>query len=125
MAKRIQAQEPLYGEGHVVTPDELHRSCRDNLSYVFGQLAGEPTVGIEVPRATGIRRAETGVPLSAVLQAFRIGGRLVRELLIEHADEDTQDTLLRSATESPAPTVRDRTASCGRLYSWPARLQAR
>jgi hypothetical protein len=99
MALRIQALEPLYREGHLVTPDELRGSCRDNLSYVFGQLAGEPTVGIEVPRTTGIRRAETGVPLSAVLQAFRIGGRLVWEILVEHADDDTQDALLRSAAD--------------------------
>ncbi len=99
MASRIRAQEPLYRDGHVVTPDELRRSCRDNLSYVFGQLAGEPTIGIEVPRATGIRRGETGVPLSAVLQAFRIGGRLIWEILIEHADEHTRDVLLRSAAD--------------------------
>jgi hypothetical protein len=99
MAERIQALEPLYRDGHIVTPDELHASCRDNLSYVFGQLAGQPTVGIEVPRATGIRRAETGVPLSAVLQAFRVGGRLVWDILIEHADADAQDTLLKSAAD--------------------------
>jgi len=99
MASRIRAQEPLYRDGHVVTPDELRRSCRDNLSYVLGQLAGDPTIGIEVPRATGIRRGATGVPLSAVLQAFRIGGRLIWEILIESADEHTQDVLLRSAAD--------------------------
>jgi hypothetical protein len=99
MAERIQAQEPLYREGHVVAPDELRRSCRDNLLYVFGRLAGDPNIGIEAPRATGVRRAESGVPLSAVLQAFRIGGRLVWELLVEHADHEAQDTLLRCAAD--------------------------
>jgi hypothetical protein len=99
LATRIQVQEPLYRGGDMVTADELRRSCRDNLAYVFGQLAGEPMVGIEVPRATGARRGEAGVPLSAVLQAFRIGGRLIWEILIEHADEDTQDVLLRSAAD--------------------------
>jgi PucR-like helix-turn-helix protein/diguanylate cyclase with GGDEF domain len=99
MATRIRSQEPLYRDGHMVTPDELRRSCRDNLSYVFGRLAGEPTIGIEVPHATGIRRGETGVPLSAVLQAFRIGGRLIWDILIEHANEHTQDVLLRSAAD--------------------------
>ncbi|HZE48403.1 MAG TPA: helix-turn-helix domain-containing protein [Jatrophihabitantaceae bacterium] len=99
MAERIQAQEPLYREGHVVAPDELRRSCRDNLLYVFGRLAGDPNIGIEAPRATGVRRAESGVPLSAVLPAFRIGGRLVWELLVEHADHEAQDTLLRCAAD--------------------------
>jgi hypothetical protein len=99
MVDRIRAQEPLYAEGHLVTPDELLQSCRDNLLYVLRRLAGEPDVGTEAPRASGARRAQTGVPLSAVLQAFRIGGRLVWELLIEHADPDAQDTLLRCAAD--------------------------
>ncbi|MDT4963065.1 MAG: hypothetical protein QOF87_2712 [Pseudonocardiales bacterium] len=99
MAARIQAQEPLYREGQVVPADELRRSCQDNLLYVFGRLAGDPNVGVEAPRATGVRRAEAGVPLSAVLQAFRIGGRLVWELLVEHADDAAQDTLLRCAAD--------------------------
>jgi hypothetical protein len=103
MASLIQIQEPLYAQGLAVAPEELHRSCRENLLYVFGRLAGEPNVGTEAPRATGIRRAEAGVPLSALLQAFRIGGRLVWELLVEHADaagqNNAQDALLRCAAD--------------------------
>lgn len=99
MAERIRAREPLYAEGLAVSPDELRNSCRDNLLYVFGRLAGVPNVGTEAPRATGSRRAEAGVPLSALLQAFRVGGRLVWELLVEHADEHAQDALLRYAAD--------------------------
>ena len=104
MAERISAQEPLYAEGLAVSPDELRESCRENLLYVFGRLAGEPNVGTEAPRATGSRRAVAGVPLSALLQAFRVGGRLVWELLVEHADEHTQDALLRYAADIWAVT---------------------
>jgi PucR C-terminal helix-turn-helix domain/GGDEF-like domain len=99
MADRIRAQEPLYREGHAVTPDDLRKSCRDNLLYVFGRLAGEPNIGTEAPRATGARRAEAGIPLSALLSAYRIGGRFIWELLVEHADPGEQDTLLRSAAD--------------------------
>jgi PucR C-terminal helix-turn-helix domain/GGDEF-like domain len=99
MAEQIRAQEPLYADGQAVTPEELRESCRNNLLYVFGRLAGEPNLGTEAPRATGVRRAEAGVPLSALLQAFRIGGRLIWELLVEHADADAQDTLLRCAAD--------------------------
>jgi hypothetical protein len=99
MADRIRAQEPLYREGHAVTPDDLRKSCRDNLLYVFGRLAGEPNIGPEAPRATGARRAEAGIPLSALLSAYRIGGRFIWELLVEHADPGEQDTLLRSAAD--------------------------
>jgi hypothetical protein len=99
MASLIQLQEPLYAEGQAVAPAELQRSCRENLLYVFGRLAGEPNVCTEAPRATGARRAEAGVPLSALLQAFRVGGRLVWELLVEHADDHAQDALLRCAAD--------------------------
>jgi hypothetical protein len=99
MADRIRAQEPLYAEGQAVAPEDLRQSCRDNLLYVFGRLAGELDLGTEAPRATGIRRAEAGVPLSSLLQAFRIGGRLIWELLVENADTAQQDTLLRCAAD--------------------------
>jgi PucR C-terminal helix-turn-helix domain/GGDEF-like domain len=99
MAELIRSQEPLYAEGLAVSPDELRQSCRENLLYVFGRLAGEPTIGTEAPRATGSRRAEAGVPLSALLQAFRVGGRLIWELLVENADEAAQDALLRCAAD--------------------------
>jgi hypothetical protein len=99
MADRIRSLEPMYAEGLAVSPDELRESCGVNLHYVFGRLAGEPNMGTEAPRATGSRRAEAGVPLSALLQAFRVGGRLVWDLLVEHADEQAQDALLRCAAD--------------------------
>jgi PucR C-terminal helix-turn-helix domain/GGDEF-like domain len=104
MAERITSLEPLYAEGLAVSPEELRASCRENLLYVFGRLAGEPNIGTEAPRATGSQRALAGVPLSALLQAFRVGGRLVWELLVEHADEHTQDALLRYAADIWAVT---------------------
>ena len=99
MAERIRAHEPLYREGRVVTPEDLRRSCGDNLRYVLGRLAGDADIDTEAPRATGTRRAETGVPLSALLQAYRIGGRLIWDLFLENADRGHQDTLLRSAAD--------------------------
>jgi PucR C-terminal helix-turn-helix domain len=92
MAERIRAHEPLYREGRVVTPEELRQSCGDNLRYVLGRLAGDIDIDTEAPRATG-------VPLSALLQAYRIGGRLIWDLFIENAARDHQDTLLRSAAD--------------------------
>ena len=104
MAERIRSGEPLYAEGLAVSPEELRKSCRENLLYVFGRLAGEPNIGTEAPRATGSRRAEAGVPLSALLQAYRMGGRFVWDLLVEHADEHAQDALLRCAADIWAVT---------------------
>jgi hypothetical protein len=99
MAERVRTEIPLYAEGQLVSHEELVASCRDNTRYVLGQLAGAPRVSIDAPRSTGATRAEDGVPYAAVLQAFRVGGRFIWELLVERADPDAHDILLLAAAD--------------------------
>lgn len=99
MTKRIQAAEPLYGDGRVVSHEELLRSCTENVRFVLGRIAGGAGASAEAPRATGELRAEQGVPLSGVMLAYRIGGRYIWELFVEHADDATRETLLRCAAD--------------------------
>jgi hypothetical protein len=100
LAARIQQAESVYRDGHV-PPEDLRRSCRDNLVHVFTRLAGRRPPGLEAPRATGRRRAEQGVPLPAILHAYRIGGRYIWETLLGHAPESgpARDELLRAAAD--------------------------
>jgi hypothetical protein len=104
MAARIRAGIPLYRDGRTVPVAALDASCSDNLRYVLGNLAGTPVVDREEPRATGVARAEAGVPYAAVLQAYRVGGRFIWELLVERADATARDTLLRAAADIWAVT---------------------
>jgi hypothetical protein len=99
MAERICAEIPLYADGQSVSYEQLTASCRDNMRYVLGQLAQEPRVSIDAPRATGAARAEQSVPYAAVLQAFRVGGRFIWELLVERADPEVHDVLLLAAAD--------------------------
>ncbi len=99
MAERICSEIPVYAEGQVLGYDELVASCAHNLRYVLGILAGDDPPSLDPPRATGAARAEQGLPYDAVLQAFRIGGRFIWELLVEHAAADQQDTLIRAAAD--------------------------
>jgi hypothetical protein len=99
MAERIRVGVPLYRDGQLVTDEELLRSCADNLRYVLGNLAGAPDVDQQAPHATGTTRAEQGVPYSAVLQAYRIGGRFIWELLVDRADPGVRDALLLAAAD--------------------------
>lgn len=98
MAARIREEIGLYAAGEVVTDEQLISSCRDNTAYVLGQLAGEE-VSSDIPRATGAVRAEQGVPYAEVLQAFRVGGRFIWELLVERADPEARDVLLLAAAD--------------------------
>jgi hypothetical protein len=99
MAERVCAEIPLYAEGELVPLEQLTASCCDNTRFVLGQLAHEPQVSIDAPRATGTARAEQGVPYAAVLQAFRVGGRFIWELLVERADPEAHDVLLLAAAD--------------------------
>lgn len=99
MAERVAAAVPSYAREQFISRDELIRSCVSNMRYVLGQLAGDPAASIEGPRATGSVRAEQGVPYAAVLEAFRVGGRFIWELLVESAAADSRDVLLLAAAD--------------------------
>jgi len=99
MAERVLAEVPYYAEGQLVELDQLVASCQDNLRFVLGNLAGDGGVSVDSPRATGRVRAEQGVPFAAVLQAFRVGGRFIWELLVEASDPSQRDVLLLAAAD--------------------------
>jgi len=90
---------PSYVDNPLVPFEDLLASCTDNLRFVLGNLAGTPAISIDAPRSTGARRAEQGMPYAVVLQAFRVGGRFIWELLVDRADEDARDVLLRAAAD--------------------------
>ncbi|WP_282692152.1 helix-turn-helix domain-containing protein [Streptomyces sp. CC208A] len=83
----IRAHSGTYASGDPVTRQDLWAVCRDNMLRAledFGGLA--PTVGDfeGAARETGRRRAEQGVPLDTVLQAYRRGGRVLWQVMAEH-----------------------------------------
>ncbi|WP_330179350.1 helix-turn-helix domain-containing protein [Nocardia sp. NBC_01503] len=88
VAAEIERAEPVYGSLHAVTPEDLRRANRANLESILGHLAGRREAGIAAPRSTGHRRAETGVPLPAVLRAYRIGSGVVWDELLAMAGDD-------------------------------------
>lgn len=104
MAARIRADVALYRDEALVSDHELNLSCADNMRYVLGNLAGTPQVGPDSPLTTGTQRAEHGVPYAAVLEAYRVGGRFIWELLVERADPSIRDVLLRAAADIWAVT---------------------
>ena len=76
----LDAEEHGYRATGSVPPEELHRSCRDNILAVLQILGDAIPSGMDVleaPRAAGRRRARQRLPLDAVLDSFRIGGRVI------------------------------------------------
>lgn len=78
------AREPIYSELDLV--QELRSTSRVNLEVAVQVIAAQVPEGVdpaESSRQTGRLRARQGVPLEAVLRAYRIGGRLIWESLLE------------------------------------------
>lgn len=100
VATEIEAAEPAYGSMHLISGAELRHTNRENLESLLGYLAGRSGPSTSAPHATGMRRAEDGVPLPAVLRAYRIGTRVVWDELMAMTGDDSQANreLLATAT---------------------------
>ncbi|HEY3241348.1 MAG TPA: helix-turn-helix domain-containing protein [Acidimicrobiia bacterium] len=100
----IRSESASYGFSTAVTPEDLRRSCADNLTEMLHRLAGHKLADPEAPVATGRRRAEQGFPLAEVLHAFRLGGRVIWDELVARARRagpdatDATDALVDTAS---------------------------
>ncbi|NKY57960.1 PucR family transcriptional regulator [Nocardia flavorosea] len=83
---RIAAADPSYGESGLLTEDQLAHTCRENLGSVIGALAGTHPFRLQPARAAGRLKAEQGIPIAALLHAYRLGGRLIWEELTARSD---------------------------------------
>jgi hypothetical protein len=79
----VLQREPAYAERGMV--DELRGACRSNLERGVQVLAQRVPGGVDpkdLSVTVGRRRARQGVPLEAVLRAYRLGGRVIWESLL-------------------------------------------
>ncbi|WP_328394581.1 PucR family transcriptional regulator [Nocardia sp. NBC_00416] len=81
LVARIAAADPAYGRSGLLTEEQLHHTCRENLTSVIGALAGTDPLRLQPARAAGRLKAEQGIPVAALLHAYRLGGRLIWEEL--------------------------------------------
>jgi hypothetical protein len=76
----VRAHSSAYASGDPVSLADLRATCRDNLLLVLEDFGGQPRGSGDIEAAatdTGRRRAEQGMPLDAVLQAYRRAGRVL------------------------------------------------
>lgn len=100
VAEQVRERIASYGDNGVVPAEDLAASCVENLRFVIEGLSSGETGDPAPAAATGVRRAQAGVPLPAVLAAYRVGFRV----MWEHV---TREARLRGI---PAEVVVDATA---------------
>ncbi len=79
MADLLCREIDAYRDGTVVTKDQVAESCVANVTFIFDSLAGDADVDVSPAEHTGTARALAGVPLPAVMTAYRIGFRFMWE----------------------------------------------
>lgn len=79
MAEQLCSQIDAYRDGNVVAKDQVVESCVANLTFIFDSLNREGDADVAPAERTGTERAVAGVPLAAVMTAYRIGFRFMWE----------------------------------------------
>ena len=101
MVERIRTAVPVYRSDAVITTAELRRTCLENIDFVFAPMGHAPARTSPESRDNGRRRAQAGVPLTAVMEAYRVSARYLWERLAEPAarGEVAPEAALRAASE--------------------------
>jgi hypothetical protein len=100
MADLLCREIDAYRDGTVVTKDQVAESCVANVTFIFDSLAGNADVDVSPAERTGTERALAGVPLPAVMTAYRIGFRFMWEqtLAAARAAAIPTDSILDATT---------------------------
>jgi hypothetical protein len=85
LTDEILRDERSYAESTLLSRAQMRDAVRDNLRVILLALEGEP-VALEAARAAGQLKAELGIPLAAVLHAYRLGGRYIWDRLLAAAE---------------------------------------
>jgi hypothetical protein len=87
MADLLCSKIDAYRDGSVVSKDQVAESCVANVTFIFDSLTGNDDVDVSPAAQTGTARALAGVPLPAVMTAYRIGFRFMWEETLATARE--------------------------------------
>lgn len=85
MADLLCREIDAYRDASIVTQQQVAESCVANVTFIFDSLTGDADADVAPAAQTGTTRALTGVPLPAVMTAYRIGFRFMWEETIAAA----------------------------------------
>jgi hypothetical protein len=100
MVEHIYEAVPVYRSG-AVDAAELSRTCLEYIRLVFEPMGRESAAESPRLREGGRRRAQVGVPLTAVMEAYRVTARYLWGELAETAARNavSAEVALRAASE--------------------------
>ncbi|MFD4511033.1 PucR family transcriptional regulator [Streptomyces sp. NPDC058464] len=92
--------EHSYAESTQLSHEQLRTAVHDNLRTLLTALRGGAPTDLDAPRAAGRLKAGQGIPLAALLHAYRMAGRFIWDRLLAMAlDDDSATQLLHRASD--------------------------
>lgn len=97
---RVRTEVGFYRDNDVVSEEELLQAATDNMHFVFLALQNQTSFDTSPAADTGRVRARSGVPRSAVMDAFRVASHTIWDQMMTFAADnpDIGPTTLLSAT---------------------------
>src|SRR3984893_2853767 len=85
LARAITREVRAYGATVAVPFDVVAAGCAANLRAIFGAIATGGEFNVAPATRLGVERARDGVPLSTVMEAYRVGFRRLWEAIAVEA----------------------------------------
>lgn len=85
VADTVWREVDYYAETGQVSRDELIANCNESLRLIFEVLDATTTFDTALASRTGAMRARAGIPLPAIMDAYRVGCRLTWEEIVHLA----------------------------------------
>jgi hypothetical protein len=101
MAARIQAAVAIYRRTDIITTEQLRQASLANIEVIFTELGGAPATSSAESYDNGRARARAGVPLTAVMAAYRVAAGFLWEELAQTARDSGADVeiIIAAATQ--------------------------
>jgi hypothetical protein len=87
VASAVRAEVDFYNSTRAVTDDDLLASCTANLRYALKSLEDGVAFDTSPATAAGSRRAAAGIPLPAVMDAYRVASYRLWDAIVDIATE--------------------------------------
>src|SRR6476469_6261141 len=87
VASAVRAEVDFYKSTGAVADDDLLASCSENLRFALKSLEDGVAFDTSPAVTTGSRRAAAGIPLPAVMDAYRIGSYRLWDAVVDIATE--------------------------------------
>src|SRR5258705_2968806 len=88
VASAVRAEVNFYKSTRAVTDDDLLASCTENLRFALKSLEDGVAFDTSPAITTGSRRAAAGIPLPAVMDAYRLASYRIWDAVVDIATEN-------------------------------------